>query len=156
MLMSTATAIHKPTVEADGDQCVEFPAIGWEGYLTLLRLRGEGSTPRLVYLDGTVWLMSPSCPHDRLTKRLGWFVEEIVRAFAIPCIATASTTFRRRAKKGGSAPDQVRHRLDEGPPPLGPPDAPAAGPAAGGRSPLRPANNKRAFALVGNVEQQSS
>src|SRR5437868_12234266 len=99
--MSVATAIIKPTAEAEGDQCVEFPAIGWKGYLTLLRLRGERSTPRLVYLDGTVWLMSPSFPHERLKKRLGQFVTEVVVGLNIPCVPAGSTTFRRRAKKGG-------------------------------------------------------
>jgi Uma2 family endonuclease len=104
--MSVATATIKPTREAEGDQCVEFPALGWKGYLTLLRLRGERSMPRMVYLDGTVWLKSPSFPHERLKKRLGWVVEVIVEELAIPCIAAASTTLRRRAKKGGVEADQ--------------------------------------------------
>src|SRR5215510_8497221 len=111
--MSTATAIHESIRLGEGDQCVEFPALGWKGYLTLLRLRGERSTPRMVYLDGTVWLMSPSFPHERLKKRLGWFVEEIVRAFGIPCVATASTTFRRRAKRGGIEGDETYYLANE-------------------------------------------
>ena len=104
--MSMATAIIESTREAEGDQCVALCDIDWKGYLTLLRLRGERSTPRMVYLDGTVWLMSPTFPHERLKKRLAWIVEEIVRVFDIPCIATASTTFRRRAKKGGVEGDR--------------------------------------------------
>ena len=43
--------------------------------------------PRMVYLDGTVWLMSPAFPHERLKKRLGWVVEVIVDELDIPCIA---------------------------------------------------------------------
>src|SRR2546421_226895 len=99
--MSTATAIRTSTRAANGDQCVEFPAIGWNGYLTLLRLRGEHSTPRMIYLDGTVLLRSPSFPHERLKKRLGQFVTEVVVGLNIPCVPAGSTTFRRRAKKGG-------------------------------------------------------
>ena len=68
-----ATATINPTEEAIGDQCVEFPGVGWKGYSTLLRLRGERSVPRMVYLDGTVWLMSPAFPHERLSVRLGSF-----------------------------------------------------------------------------------
>jgi Uma2 family endonuclease len=102
-----------PTREADGDQCVAFPAVGWKGYVTLLRLRGERPRPRMVYLDGTVWLMTTSFPHERLKKRLGWVVEEIVRAFRIPCIATASTTFRRRSKKGGVEGDETYYIANE-------------------------------------------
>ncbi len=113
MSMATATAIIESTQYAEGDPCVEFPDIGWKGYLTLLHLRGERSTPRMVYLDGTVWLMSPTFPHERLKKRLGWVVEEIVRVFGIPCVATASTTFRRRAKKGGVEGDQTYYLANE-------------------------------------------
>src|SRR6516165_3500982 len=97
--MATATLI--PSAEAIGDQCVEFPAIGWKGYCTLLRLRGARSMPRMIYLDGTVWLMSPAFPHERLSVRLGLFVMEVVVGLNIPCIPARSTTFRRRAKKGG-------------------------------------------------------
>jgi Uma2 family endonuclease len=111
--MSMATAITEMTRDVAGDPCVAFPDIGWKGYSTLLRLRGERSTPRMVYLDGTVWLMSPTFPHERLKKRLGWMVEEIVRVFGIPCVATASTTFRRRAKKGGVEGDQTYYLANE-------------------------------------------
>ena len=111
--MSMATAIIESTREADGDQRVEFPAIGWKGYLTLLRLRGERSTPRMVYLDGTVWLMSPTFPHERLKKRLGQFVTEVVIGLKIPHIAAGSTTFRRRAKKGGVEGDETYYLANE-------------------------------------------
>jgi Uma2 family endonuclease len=111
--MSMARAIIESTREADGDQCVALSDIGWMGYMTLLRLRGERSTPRIVYLDGTAWLMSPASPHERFKKRLGWIVEEIVRAFGIPCVATASTTFRRRAKKGGVEGDETYYLANE-------------------------------------------
>jgi Uma2 family endonuclease len=102
--MATATI---ETIEAGLDQCVALRDVGWKGYSALLRLRGERSMPRMVYLDGTVWLMSPSFPHERLGKRLGWVVEVIVEEFEMPCIASASTTFRRRAKRGGVEGDQT-------------------------------------------------
>ncbi len=111
--MSTATAIIKSTSGDEGDQCVAFQDVGWKGYVTLLRLRGERPRPRLVYLDGTVWLMTTSFPHERLKKRLGWVVEEIVRSLRIPCISTASTTFRRRAKRGGVEGDETYYIANE-------------------------------------------
>ena len=67
----------------------------------------------MVYLDGTVWLMSPAFPHERLRKRLGWVVEVIVEELDIPCIAAASTTFRRRAKRGGVEGDQTYYLANE-------------------------------------------
>ena len=111
--MSTATAVEKPIREAEGDQCVAIHDIGWKGYCTLLRLRGERSVPRMVYLDGTVWVISPSCPHERLKTRLGRFVSEVVTGLEIPCIAAASTTFRRRAKRGGVEGDQTYYLANE-------------------------------------------
>jgi len=108
-----ATATISRTREVDGDQCVEFNDIGWKGYCTLLRLRGDHSMPRMIYLDGTVWLMSPAFPHERLKKRLGWIVEVIVEELDIPCVAAGSTTFRRRAKKGGVEGDQTYYLANE-------------------------------------------
>jgi Uma2 family endonuclease len=69
--------------------------------------------PRMVYLDGTVWVMSPAFPHERLSKRLGWIVEVIVEEFDIPCTPAGSTTFRRRAKKGGVEGDQTYYLANE-------------------------------------------
>jgi Uma2 family endonuclease len=108
-----ATATINPTSEAIGDQCVEFRDIGWKGYCTLLRLRGERPYPRMIYLDGTVWLMSASFPHERLSVRLGWFVQVIVEEFDIPCVPAGSTTFRRRVKKGGVEGDQSYYLVNE-------------------------------------------
>lgn len=113
MATQTQTAIDQLTRGVGDDRRVAFRDVGWKGYVTLLRLRGERSWPRMIYLDGTVWLMSPTYPHERLKKRLGWIVEEIVRTFRIPCIATASTTFRRRVKKGGVEGDQTYYLANE-------------------------------------------
>jgi Uma2 family endonuclease len=101
-----ATATINTTRKDVGDQCVELHEIGWKVYLTLLRLRGERSVPRMVYLDGTVWLMSPAYPREWLKIRLGWVVDVIAEELDIPCIPSGSTTFRRRAKRGGVEGDQ--------------------------------------------------
>lgn len=91
---------------ATGDQCVELRDLDWQGYLTMLRLRGERSRPRMVYLDGTLYLMSPAFPHERLSERLGLFVMVVVEELNIPCITSGHTTFRRRSKRGGVEPDK--------------------------------------------------
>ncbi len=102
-----ATATTKTIPEIDGDQCVELHDIDWNGYVALLRLRGDRSTPRMIYLDGTVWLMAPAFAHEKLKKRLGWLVEVIGEELDIPFIAAASTTLRRKAKRGGVEGDQT-------------------------------------------------
>ncbi len=102
--MATATI---ESIEMGQDQCVTLRDVGWKGYSSLLRLRGELPAPKIVYLDGTVWLMSPSFPHERLKNRLGQFVTEVVVGLAIPCIMAGSTTLRRRVKRGGVEGDQT-------------------------------------------------
>jgi Uma2 family endonuclease len=108
--MATATV---ETIETDQDQCVALHGVDWKGYSTLLRLRGERAVPKIVYLDGTVWFISPSFPHERLKNRLGHFVAEIVVGLAIPCVMAGSTTLRRRAKRGGVEGDQTYYLANE-------------------------------------------
>ena len=71
--MSTAIAPPARTTEIDGDQCVVLRDIGWKGYTTLLKVRGERSIPRMVYLDGSLLLLSPSYFHERLKELFGVF-----------------------------------------------------------------------------------
>ncbi|CAN5814821.1 Uma2 family endonuclease [soil metagenome] len=102
MATTTATRLEPGLV----DHCVELRGIDWNGYLTMLRLRGEYSRPKLVYLDGTLYMMSPSFLHERLKERLGLFVMVVVEELDIPCIVAGETTFRRRSKRGGVEPDK--------------------------------------------------
>ena len=105
--MTTASAIPDRTSDVQDDQCVVLRDIGWKGYSTLLRVRGERSVPRMVYLDGSVFLVSPSFSHERLKELLGHFVMVLVEELDIPCIAAGSTTYRRRKRRGGVEGDQT-------------------------------------------------
>ncbi len=87
--------------------------IGWKGYLTLLKLRGGRKFPRMVYLDGTVWIMTTSFPHERLAERLGMFVMVVVEELRIPFIPSGSTTFRRKKNRGGVEPDKSFYLANE-------------------------------------------
>lgn len=89
-----------------GDQCVILDGLNWKGYLTLLRLKGERCYPKIVYLDGTAWLMSPAFPHEMYKKRLGHFLMVVVEELDIPCIPAGATTYRRRKKRGGVEADE--------------------------------------------------
>jgi hypothetical protein len=102
--MATITA--ETTTEAEGDQLVVMRGVGWKGYASLLRVRGERSRPKMVYLDGDVYLMSPAYPHEHYKKRLGHLVLNVTEELDIPCVFAGSTTFRRRKKKGGAEADE--------------------------------------------------
>ncbi len=58
MAMPTAPTRDDPSDEP----CVVLRGIGWRGYTTLLRLRGEKSSPKMMYLDGDLTLVSSSSP----------------------------------------------------------------------------------------------
>jgi Uma2 family endonuclease len=103
--MSTVAATPERSIETEGDQCVVFWDIGWEGYSTLLKLRREQSVPKMVYLDGSLYLVSPSLRHENLKDRIGLLVSEVMAALGIRFILSGSTTLRRRSKRGGAEGD---------------------------------------------------
>jgi Uma2 family endonuclease len=109
-----ATTTETRAAQDLGDQCVEFRAVGWKGYSKLLKIRGDRGTPRMVYLDGDLFLMSPSYPHERLKHLLGLFVMVVAEELDISCHAAASTTFRRRKKDVGVEGDQTFYIANAG------------------------------------------
>jgi Uma2 family endonuclease len=104
--MATATTTPPAVIMVEGDQCVELHDIDWKGYSRILQLRGERSVPKLIYLDGSLLLVSPSYIHEFLKKRLGAFVMVVVEELDIDHIPSGATTFRRRPKRGGVEPDE--------------------------------------------------
>jgi Uma2 family endonuclease len=101
-----ATVTPERTEVGEGEPCVVLRGVGWKGYSAVLKLRGERSYPRMVYLDGDLWLMSPSRIHEWEKKRLGMLVMVVVEELDIPCKMSGSTTFRRKKKRGGVEPDE--------------------------------------------------
>jgi Uma2 family endonuclease len=111
--MTTATTTTDQSSEAQADQCVVLRDIGWKGYSTLLKVRGEQSSPRMIYLDGSLFLVSPSFSHEHVTERFGWLVLVLVEELDLPCVPSRATTFRRRAKRGGVEGDLSYYLANE-------------------------------------------
>jgi Uma2 family endonuclease len=88
-----------------GDQCVVMGGVGWQGYETILRFRGERRRPKMVYLDGDLYLMSPAYSHELLADRLALLVFEMTVGLDLPCKTSRSTTFRRQKDQGGAEAD---------------------------------------------------
>jgi Uma2 family endonuclease len=109
--MTTALTRRPETIP--DDQCVVLSDIDWKGYSTMLRLRGERGVPKMVYLDGDLFLMAPSSPHEHLKSRLGQFVREVVIGLDVDCRPTSQTTFRRRSKRGGVEGDETFYIANE-------------------------------------------
>jgi Uma2 family endonuclease len=109
-MATTTPARSAPTSD---DPCVEWNGLDWNGYTTVLRLRGERPLPRMIYLDGSLFLVTTSFPHERLAERLGLFVMVVVEELDIPCIPSGSTTFRRQSKRGGVEGDKTFYLTNE-------------------------------------------
>jgi Uma2 family endonuclease len=112
--MATATTTQPAVITVEGDKCVALRDIDWKGYSRILQLRGERSSPKLVYLDGSLLLVSPSYIHERVSERLGIFVIEVVVGLDIPCKSAGSTTFRRRKKDAGVEGDKTYYLANVG------------------------------------------
>ena len=109
--MATASPIK--TEPNDGDQCVVLREISWEGYLAVLRARGERRFPKMVYLDGDLYLVSPASRHEHLAERLGYLVMVIAEELDIPFGPAGGTTFRRKKRKGGVEGDKTFYFRNE-------------------------------------------
>lgn len=90
---------------AGTDQRICIPGVGWEGYLAMLRLRGDRPYPRILYFDGDLLLVSSAYAHEFAKKGLGTLVSEIAVGLGIDFQPAGSTTYRRRKQKSGAEPD---------------------------------------------------
>ncbi|MFO0891572.1 MAG: Uma2 family endonuclease [Isosphaeraceae bacterium] len=98
--MSIAAPLTAPATRA-GDQRVVLPGVGWEGYETILKLKGDRRYPKMVYLDGSVSFVSPSYSHELIKERLASFLSEVLIGLGVRHLPAGSTTFRKEAKRGG-------------------------------------------------------
>jgi Uma2 family endonuclease len=112
---SKATPTIEPSARRrdEGDQFVTLRDIGWTGYRTLLRLKGDRRYPKLVYLDGSVTLESPSWVHEDRSERLGMIVSEVAFGCDIPFIPIRSTTIWRKRRMAGSEADVAYYVANE-------------------------------------------
>lgn len=98
-----------------GDQRVAIRFTDWDGFETLLAIRGDRSAPLILYLDGTIYLSSHNFLHERLRARFGRLVASLVEEFNTPCLSSGSTTFRRRDKEAAVEPDLSFYLANEKP-----------------------------------------
>lgn len=96
---------------------VVLRGIGWDGYLTLLDLIGDGHT-RVTYDRGDAELMSPWPAHDRNSRLIGVLIlllddtsryREFARSLAFPWLDIAEAAGMIRA---GAAKDLIAWQRD--------------------------------------------
>ncbi len=88
------------------DHHVVLDGVDWEGYESLLALRGERRRPRITYLDGMVELMTTSEHHERLRHLFGRLLEHFMRAVGVRYLAYGETTYRKKRRKAGLEADE--------------------------------------------------
>jgi Uma2 family endonuclease len=90
---STTPVLLSEYLSAD-DEHVLLDGIGWDGYETLLALRGEKRRPRMTYLDGAVELMSISKHHERIRFVLGRLLEMYMLELGVRFCGYGQATYK--------------------------------------------------------------
>jgi len=87
--------------------------IPWWMYVALRdALDQRGSHVRMMYLEGTLELMSPSNLHENIKTVLARLIEVWADETNVDLRGYGSTTFRKEAKRGGLEPDEC-YKLGE-------------------------------------------
>jgi Uma2 family endonuclease len=87
------------------DHFVHLRGVSWSDYERVMRIRGEGSVPRLAYEKGVLELMSPSTDHERMKATIGAFVVAWCDVHEVDFTGVGSWTLKSKKKRGGLDPD---------------------------------------------------
>lgn len=90
-----ASVVETHTVPLEGEKRFLLRGVGWDGYLTLLKIVGDGAV-RITYDRGDAELMSPRPRHERNRSLLARFVETVTEELGIPIASFAATTLKRK------------------------------------------------------------
>jgi Uma2 family endonuclease len=98
------------------DHFVQLRGVSWADYERVMKIRGDGSVPRLTYEEGVLELMSPSLDHEALKSWIGCLVEAWCDVHEVEFSAIGSWTLKNKRKRAGVEPDECyifgerRHR----------------------------------------------
>lgn len=88
------------------DHFVRLHGVTWDDYQRLLAMRGEGSAPRIAYLEGEVEIMSPSRTHEAIKSLIGRLIETYCLERDIPFSTLGSWTLQSADRTRGAEPDE--------------------------------------------------
>lgn len=103
MTLAARTLVAPPPTPASVDQCVELRRVDWRHYEDLLAVRGEASTPRLTYLRGTLWIMSPSKEHETTSRMFTLLLGAYAEERGVDLRAAGSWTLKNAPERGAEA-----------------------------------------------------
>lgn len=91
---------------ARDDHVIVLRNAAWSDYQRFLELRGDGSVPRLAYLEGTLQLLRPSRDHEALKSVIARLVEVWCLEHGIEFSAFGSWTLESKDDERGVEPDE--------------------------------------------------
>jgi Uma2 family endonuclease len=77
----------------------------WPMFKAMLALRGDQSGPRMAYLNGVIELMSPSNPHEGITRAIGHLIAAYCDHRGITYSDIGSWTHEDGTEEAGVEPD---------------------------------------------------
>jgi Uma2 family endonuclease len=83
------------------DQWLQVPAT-WGAYVRLLRAKGEKSSPKYVYCDGRLTIVSPGFAHESYKHRTSGLIELALTLLGVPFRSSGAMTLKQgKPKKKG-------------------------------------------------------
>lgn len=92
-------------LKSPAEHRVVLPNVEWSTYAKVLDGRGEGRTPRLVYDQGSLEVMSPSSEHERIAYFLSQVVAVYAEEHGIDLLPVGTLTLSREDLGRGVEPD---------------------------------------------------
>ena len=106
--MATSSPPPLPAGEyvPNADQRIVTYGVPWAHYEAQMALRGEGSVPRMAYLEGALELMTPSKDHERAKSYIGRLVEAYALDRGIDLSPYGAWTLKSAPNQSGVEPDE--------------------------------------------------
>ncbi len=115
--MNAPQAIKPALAPSRIDQRVYLHGVPWQGYESLIAMRGDASGIRITYLEGELELMTPSLDHEDLGTRLARLLFAYAEETGIELEGFGSWTLRNETRARGAEADEcfVLGPLDRAP-----------------------------------------
>lgn len=98
--------MQPPVVSPEADHRVVMHAVDWRSYEVMLVLRGDSDSPRMVYLEGALELMSPSRSRESIKKLISSMFEAFALERGLAFDGYGSMTMRSASTARGLEPDE--------------------------------------------------
>ena len=113
-MVAMAMQIPKGEIVETADQRVVMHNVSWDQYQAFLDARGDRSTPRMVYLDGALELMTTSEDHERIKLIIRSLLDVYMLDVGMEFSSYGNWTMRNEGEESGiEADDCYRIGLDQ-------------------------------------------